>query len=227
MEVEAGEYLALGVNLRSLAVAPPGWLSADLHVHGQASFDSSLPDIDRVQSFVAHGIDVVASTDHDFVTDYSDTLRELGLDGQTVVIGGLETTQLIPHMRVPGSEFPKVIGHFNHWPIEPDPGAPRGGAPWDEKVCKQAAFSGHLDVLKWARANGAPWDEYVCMYAAMNGHLDVLIWARANGAPWDEMECYSLATQRGYPQIVNYIDSLALEKAMNRSFVPILAAVDM
>lgn len=134
VEVASGEMASLAVNLQSLAVAPAGWLSADLHVHGGASFDSSLPDRDRVQTFVAHGVDVIAATDHDFVSDYAETLQDLGLAGQTIVMGGLETTQLIPHMKVLGSDFPKVIGHFNHWPLPVDPQAPRGGAPWDELV---------------------------------------------------------------------------------------------
>ena len=45
---------------------------------------------------------------------------------------------------------------------------------------------GHLEVLKWARANGCPWDEGTCAYAAEGGHLEVLKWARENGCPWDE-----------------------------------------
>jgi hypothetical protein len=161
IEVRAGEYVGFGVNLQSLEVAPPGWLSSDLHVHGKASFDSSLPDRDRVQSIVAHGIDVVASTDHDFVTDYSDALRELGLDGQTVVIGGLESTQLIPHMKVPGSDLPKVIGHFNHWPLSVDATAPRGGAPWDEKMEAAELFDRVRPLMgpEGIHMLNHPWDE--------------------------------------------------------------------
>ena len=33
----------------SLDLVPAGWLSADLHVHGRASFDSGIPDDDRVR----------------------------------------------------------------------------------------------------------------------------------------------------------------------------------
>jgi hypothetical protein len=29
-----------------------------------------------------------------------------------------------------------------------------GGCPWDEGTCWAAAEGGHLEVLKWARANG-------------------------------------------------------------------------
>ena len=43
------------------------------------------------------------------------------------------------------------------------------------------ARNGHLEVLRWARANGCQWDERTCYAAAERGHLDVLKWARANG----------------------------------------------
>ena len=50
-------------------------------------------------------------------------------------------------------------------------------------ICLCAAWSGHLQVLQWARENGCPWDEDTCSGAAHNGHLEVLRWARANGCP--------------------------------------------
>lgn len=132
--VAEGEAREQTFALAGLAVRPPGWLGADLHVHGRASFDSAVPDLDRVRSFVAAGIDVVAATDHDYVTAYADALVAAGVDDRVVVLGGLETTQLIPFMKVPDDDFPRVIGHFNFWPITPDAAAPRGGAPWDERV---------------------------------------------------------------------------------------------
>ncbi len=144
IEIAAGEILAVEVELTSLEVAPVGWLSTDLHVHGSASFDTSVPDSDRVVSFVARGIDVIASTDHDRVTDYASTIEALGVGGALRVIAGLETTPLIPFLDVPSSDFPKVIGHFNHWPVNLDPLAPRGGAPWDELMHPGELF----EVLK-------------------------------------------------------------------------------
>jgi hypothetical protein len=53
-----------------------------------------------------------------------------------------------------------------------------------KNVCENAAKEGHLEILKWARANGAPWNEWTCVRAAEKGHLEVLKWARSNGAPW-------------------------------------------
>lgn len=134
LEVVAGEVRSVELDLHALDLAPDNWLSTDLHVHGAASFDTSMPDKDRVQSFVAHGIDVIASTDHDYITDYAATVRDLGVESKVRVIAGLETTPLIPYLDVPGSDVPKVIGHFNHWPLTIDPAAPRGGAPWDERI---------------------------------------------------------------------------------------------
>jgi hypothetical protein len=46
-----------------------------------------------------------------------------------------------------------------------------------------AAWKGHLEVLKWARANGCPWDAKTCETAAFNGRLETLKWAHANGCP--------------------------------------------
>lgn len=129
-----GEITAIDLTLASLDVAPAGWLGADLHVHGRASFDSGLPDDDRVRSFVAQGVDVIAATDHDYVTDYAATVASLGVGDRIAVLGGLETTQLIPWLDVPGEDVPRVIGHFNFWPITPSPASPRGGAPWDERI---------------------------------------------------------------------------------------------
>jgi hypothetical protein len=130
----AGETTDIDFTLTAIPTRPAGWLSTDLHVHGQGSFDSSLPDRDRVLSFVANGVDVVAATDHDFVADYRSAVRDEMVEDRVRVIGGLETTGLIPFMDVPGEDFPRVIGHFNHWPLTPSSALPRGGAPWDEML---------------------------------------------------------------------------------------------
>ncbi len=39
---------------------------------------------------------------------------------------------------------------------------------------RTAAEGGHLEVLKWARANGYEWNKEVCREAAIGGRLDVL-----------------------------------------------------
>ena len=66
-------------------------------------------------------------------------------------------------------------------------------------VCRAIAYSGHLDVMQWARAQDPPcaWDEDVCKYAAkgghwdgglceyatLNGHVDVIDWLRTQNLP--------------------------------------------
>ena len=50
-------------------------------------------------------------------------------------------------------------------------------------ACAEAAEGGHLEVLKWLRAEGCPWDEDACTEAAWYGRLEVLKWLRDNGCP--------------------------------------------
>ena len=117
--------------VESLNVVPLGALSGDFHVHGAASFDSAIPDQDRVASFLAAGVDVVIATDHDVVTNYQDALASLP-PGRLAVIAGVEQTPNIPWLAVPGNDLPTTVGHFNFWPLRLDTSLPRNGAPWDE-----------------------------------------------------------------------------------------------
>ena len=163
VELVAGEITPIHLELAAFSLVPVGWVSADLHVHGRASFDSGIPDEDRVRSFVAAGVQVIAATDHDEIGDYSATVRALGLDGQVAVIGGLEATQLIPWLEIPGEDLPRVIGHFNFFPLTRVPSLPRAGAPSDEGIEPGELFdrmaplvgSGGVMMLNH------PWDEPV------------------------------------------------------------------
>ncbi len=91
-----------------------GWLSADLHVHAVGSPDSQVPDAERVASFAAEGVDVMVSTDHDFVTDYGPVVADLGLSGSMASLIGCEVT-------------PFDYGHHNAWPLLRS-ATPNGGA---------------------------------------------------------------------------------------------------
>jgi hypothetical protein len=59
--------------------------------------------------------------------------------------------------------------------------------PYDQRsyyfhsVCLQAAKSGFLDVLRWARSRGCFWNCRTLVAAALEGHDDVFTWARDNG----------------------------------------------
>ncbi len=116
----------------TLEIAPVGTLgasstAADLHVHSALSFDSSLPLDDRVISYVAAGVDVVVASEHDVIGDYGPTIERLAVGERIVGIAGLEATASVPY-----EAFPHTTGHHNVWPLVPDPGARRSGAPADE-----------------------------------------------------------------------------------------------
>lgn len=141
VDVAGGKTTTLAFTLaRMPELLPPGVLSGDFHVHGGASFDSSLPDRDRALSFVATGVDVVAATDHDVVSTYADALRAAGVSSRVRVMPGAETTGHILFYRAPESSIPKVVGHYNFWPLRHDVDLPRNGLPWDEKVEPGALF---------------------------------------------------------------------------------------
>ncbi len=92
------------------------WVSADLHVHAVNSPDSSVPNALRVMSFAAEGVDVLVSTDHDFITDYAPLVRDLGVQGQMATMIGCEVT-------------PFDFGHQQTYPVTPHDGP--AGAPFD------------------------------------------------------------------------------------------------
>ncbi len=129
-----GQAQPLTFTLRDLGLRPAGALSADLHVHGAASFDSSIPDEDRVLAFVATDTDVLIATDHDVVYDYGAVAAALGVADRLITVAGVETTGHVPYLEVPGDPFPRVIGHYNFWPLTYRPGAPRNGGPFDELI---------------------------------------------------------------------------------------------
>jgi hypothetical protein len=129
-----GTSTPITLQIQSLAstLLPTGVVSGDFHVHGGASFDSGIPDLDRVVSFLATGVDVIIATDHNVVTNYASTLAALGATNSIIVIPGVEQTPNILWYYVPGDTFPKTLGHFNFWPLVPDFLQTRNGAPWSE-----------------------------------------------------------------------------------------------
>ncbi len=132
-QVAAGTS-SLAFTLKTLDLLPSQALSADMHVHGASSFDSSIPDMDRVLSFSASDLPVIIATDHDNVGDYTKTIADLGYAQRMTAVNGVETTGHIPFMFIPHYGFPLVIGHYNFWPITFDPSLPRNGGPFDELV---------------------------------------------------------------------------------------------
>ena len=120
------------IEVATLGLQPEGTLSGDFHVHGSTSFDSQIPDVDRVKAFLASRIQVVASTEHDTVSNYADAMTELGAYERMALIEGTESTG---HILFPFRDdygFPQVVGHWNFWPVPYDASGPYRGAAWDE-----------------------------------------------------------------------------------------------
>ncbi|HEY0710242.1 MAG TPA: CehA/McbA family metallohydrolase, partial [Polyangia bacterium] len=86
-----------------------GWVSADLHVHSERSTDSQISIPDRVTSLLAEGVDVVASGDHNHVTDFQPAMAEmpveLGVVDRLLAMTGVEISTETPEW-----------GHFSVYP---------------------------------------------------------------------------------------------------------------
>jgi hypothetical protein len=120
-----------------------GYVSMDFHVHSGKSFDSSLPLVDRVASFLAEGVEVMVSTDHDYVSDFSPMISSLGAADEINSIIGNELTGGIPVPADPtqdGTVFPEGIGHWNAWPLSVIANNRRNGAPQDEFITPGTAI---------------------------------------------------------------------------------------
>ena len=101
-----------------------GIASADLHVHAQASDDSAMPNAARLATFVAEGVDLIVTSDHDHLGQFGPALAALGLEGRIRVLQGVEATSSAPTRKAPWT-----LGHSNAWPIPYLPTAHRQGAP--------------------------------------------------------------------------------------------------
>lgn len=120
VEVAAGKTATIDKIRLSRAVPTPGLIGADLHIHSIKSPDSTLPQEMRVLSAAAEGLDVLQSSDHDFVVDYGPVASKLMGDG-VISPGSLQTAA--------GNEItPNHYGHLHAFPLTPDPGDPEGGA---------------------------------------------------------------------------------------------------
>lgn len=78
-------------------------ISIDPHMHTINS-DGDVKISERIKALVAEGVEVAIATDHNYITNYSPTLKKLGLDKYLTTINGNEVT-------VPGQI------HYNTYPL--------------------------------------------------------------------------------------------------------------
>ncbi len=130
--VTEGSREDVSFSLTSLSVVGRPYLAGDFHVHGRASWDSTIPDLDRVRAFLASDLDVIVATDHDVAWNYADAIEQLDAEERMVLMTGVEATPYILWDFNPDVTYPQVIGHWNFWPMPFVADAARRGAPWDE-----------------------------------------------------------------------------------------------
>ena len=104
--IRAGAEVEVRARLHHV-IDTPGWISADLHVHSAASLDSRVPMRDRVLQFVADGVDLIVSTDHNVIANYAPVIAELGVGDLLASATGDEITT-------------RRWGHFGAFPLPSD-----------------------------------------------------------------------------------------------------------
>lgn len=103
VNLSKGEHKDINAEINRV-VDTSGYISADLHVHSVNSPDAPVPLIDRVITFMGEGVDVLVSTDHDFITDYSGVIRSMNAERYLASFKGEELTTF-------------DLGHFNAYPL--------------------------------------------------------------------------------------------------------------
>ncbi len=102
VQIAEDEGAALHVVLKR-ELDTTGFLACDFHVHAEPSHDSEVKLDDRVTSLVGEGIEFVAATDHDHVTDYTPIIERLAATTLVRSTTGVEITT-------------SSWGHFNAFP---------------------------------------------------------------------------------------------------------------
>ncbi len=130
--VEYNLVMAQELNLKSNQIADvtatlervvdtTGYISADLHLHTSASIDSSSPPHRQIGALAGEGVEFVAATDHNIITDLSHVIAELGLNDFITTVRGIELTTL-------------EGGHFNAYPLDYWPEQTlHGSFPWSDR----------------------------------------------------------------------------------------------
>ncbi len=92
-----------------------GYLATDWHVHQVGSPDSPILSDERVRSAVSAGVEMFATTDHDYVSDLQPYVEAMHLEHLLRVVPGIEVT-------------PFAYGHYQTWPLTPDNNSANHGA---------------------------------------------------------------------------------------------------
>ncbi len=82
-----------------------GWVATDFHLHAEPSFDSGMPLATRVATIASEGLEYVASTDHDVLSNYQPFIENFGIQEWLKAVVGSEVSTL-------------EIGHYIGFPLK-------------------------------------------------------------------------------------------------------------
>lgn len=103
------------------SVDTTGFMCGDFHTHAMWSPDSSDLYELKVAAYAGEGLELPVITDHEYISDIDPFITKLGLQKWIQGVTGEELTTF-------------VYGHFNPFPIVPDPKKPnRGAMVWVDK----------------------------------------------------------------------------------------------
>ncbi len=93
----AGETVTVAASLARV-VDTTGYLSVDAHTHTRYSMDSQLDEKDRVRQAAAEHVELVITTEHDYISDLAPVIGNLGAGQHVVSARGLEVTPMPFHI---------------------------------------------------------------------------------------------------------------------------------
>ncbi len=114
ISLTSGDTISLDAEIAHV-VRSEGIVTGDFHIHSLTSPDSAISQRHRVLDYMSEGVDVMVSTDHDFISDYQPTIDALGANHEIISLKGSEVTT-------------SDTGHLNAFPLQQDPNHPRGGS---------------------------------------------------------------------------------------------------
>ncbi|MDO8494858.1 MAG: CehA/McbA family metallohydrolase [Deltaproteobacteria bacterium] len=138
IQISGGGNVSIAPVLLQRVMQTPGFVSADFHIHALPSPDSAVSIEARALGAAAEGLDVLHSSDHDFLTDYAPVVAELEQKG-FLKSGSMQT--------IVGDEItPNHYGHMHAFPLEvnledPDHGAIDWSAHPLDEISPQADYS--------------------------------------------------------------------------------------
>lgn len=113
---------SLMIEIPQKEVFTKNLISADLHVHSAASFDSALPVATQIKRLVTEGVNIALFSEHHRIVNHKPSLKTLHLHNKIQLITGAEFTSLAR-----SKNNPRTIGHQNIFPLTEKPKAFAGG----------------------------------------------------------------------------------------------------